>query len=305
MKFKSIITFATVNLLLIIGYLIALNGCKEGSILRKDRITVRGSDTMVNLTQRWVENYLNKNPEVSIQVSGGGSGTGIAALLNGTADIANISRELKESEKKKAASLNINPVQFKVALDGIAVIVHPSNKVDTLTAEQIKNIFSGKIKNWKYLGGEDKQIVIYSRENSSGTYELFKQKILGRDEEDRQIDFSPSTQVLQGTAALGEAIAKDSKGIGYGGVGYFAKRNDLKVLYIRKNDSSEAVSPIENGRVNFEVIWNGKYPLSRYLYCYTNGKPKSAVADFLDFITSEEGQKAVVNMEYIPLASFN
>ncbi len=260
---------------------------------------------MVNLTQRWVEIYLKENPDVSIQITGGGSGTGVAALLNGTANIATISRELKDSEIKKAVSLNVNPVQFKVALDGIAVIVHPSNQIDTLSIDQIKNIFSGKVTNWNQIGGGDKKIVLYGRENSSGTYELFKQNILGRDENDRQIDFSPSTQVLQGTAALGEAITRDPKGIGYGGVGYFAHRKDLKVLYIRSSNSLKAISPVSGSKVNFEVIWNGDYPLSRFLYCYTNGEPTGKVKDFLNFITSPDGQKAVVNMEYIPLPSVN
>ncbi len=256
---------------------------------------------MVNLTQKWAEVYMSKNPGVSVQVTGGGSGTGIAALFNGTANIANISREFKESELSKLPDLEIKPVQFKVALDGIAIIVHSGNPVDTLTIEQLRDIFSGKIKNWNEAGGTDQDIVLYGRENSSGTYEFFKTTILGRDRSGRQIDFSQSMQVLQGTSQLGEAISKDIKGIGYGGVGYFALRNDLKTIFIKSSLKAKAISAIENGKVNYEAIRNGTYPLSRYLYCYTNGEPKEEVKGFIDFILSDEGQKIVRQMEYIPL----
>lgn len=260
---------------------------------------------MVNLTQRWAEEYMKLHPEVSIQVTGGGSGIGIAALLNGTVQIANISRELKNREMQNAAALKIEPVQFKVSLDGIAVIVHPSNPVDTLSLQQIKDIYSGKITNWKNAGGLNQNIVLYGRENSSGTYEYFKEIVLGKDDSGSQIDFARRTQVLQGTAALGEAVAHDKKGIGYGGVGYFALRNDLKVLHIKLSETGSAKSPVENGRLNFQIIWNGEYPLSRYLYCYTNGQPKEGVKEFLDFIQSPAGQKIVEEMEYIPLNKYD
>jgi phosphate transport system substrate-binding protein len=256
---------------------------------------------MVNLTLRWVEVFLKNHPDVNIQVSGGGSGTGIAALLNSTADIANISRELKDRELERANELNIKPVKVKVALDGIAVIVHKDNPLDTLTINQLRDIFSGKIKNWSDLGWKEQPIILYGRENSSGTYELFKENVLGRNKMNRLIDFSPSTQVLQGTAALAEAVAQDVKSIGYGGVGYFANRSDLKILYLKSDESSIAVSPIFNNEVNYDVIWSGEYALSRYLYCYTNGEPEGVVKEFIEFITSDQGQRIVSKMEYIPL----
>ncbi len=276
-------------------------GCKKRSDqVEQTVITVKGSDTMVNLSQKWAEEYMKLHPNVSIQVTGGGSGTGIAGLLNKTTEIANSSREMKANEYEDAKSKGIEPFTYEVALDGIAVIVHPESKVDNLTIQQVSDIFSGKIKNWKELGGTDMPITLYGRENSSGTYEFFKDHVLGK-VNGKQVDYSPSTQVLQGTAALGEAVARDVKGIGYGGVGYFAERNDVKILHIKKDENSLAISPAENNKVNYEVIWSGDYSISRYLYCFTNGEATGAVKDFMEFIISPEGQNIVKTMEYIPL----
>ncbi|MGB5529879.1 MAG: PstS family phosphate ABC transporter substrate-binding protein [Ignavibacteriaceae bacterium] len=294
------------NLYLLAAFLIITPllflGCKkkEGGE-EKTTISIKGSDTMVNLAQKWAEIYMQQNPNVSIQVTGGGSGTGVASLLNGTTDLANSSRELKSSEFETAKQKGVTPIVYNVALDGIALIVHPDNKIDNLTVKQVSDIFSGKITNWKQLGGTDMMITLYGRENSSGTYEFFKEHVLGKDEAGKQVDYSPSTQVLQGTAALGEAIARDVKGIGYGGVGYFAMRNDVKILHIKKDAESPAFSPAENGKVNYEAIWNGDYSISRYLYCFTNGDATGELKNYIDFILSPEGQKLVESMEYIPL----
>lgn len=278
-----------------------LVGCKKKEAdVEKTVITVKGSDTMVNLAQKWAEEYMKLHPEVSIQVTGGGSGTGVAALLNKTTEIANSSRDLKTSEFDDAKTKGITPVVHQVALDGIAVIVHPESKVDNLTIKQVSDIFSGKITNWKQVGGADLPITLYGRENSSGTYEFFKEHVLGK-VDGKQVDYSPSTQVLQGTAALGEAVARDKKGIGYGGVGYFAERNDVKILHIKKDDQSQGISPAENNKVNYDVIWNGDYSISRYLYCVTNGEATGKIKDYMDFIVSQTGQDIVKTMEYIPL----
>jgi len=278
-------------------------GCKKKTDdVEKTVITVKGSDTMVNLSQKWAEEYMKLHPEVSIQVNGGGSGTGIAALLNKTTEIANASREVKSSEVEDAKSKGVTPFVYNVALDGIAVIVNPKSDVDSLTIQQVSDIFSGKITNWKKVGGADLPITLYGRENSSGTYEFFKEHVLGK-VDGKQVDYSPSTQVLQGTSALGEAVARDVKGIGYGGVGYFAERNDVKILHIKKDENSPAYSPSENNKVNYELIWSGDYSISRYLYCYTNGEATGKLKDFMDFILSPEGQKVVETMEYIPLPS--
>lgn len=279
-------------------------GCKKKeNDVEKTVISVKGSDTMVNLAQKWAEVYMQGHPNVSIQVTGGGSGTGVASLLNGTLDLANSSRELKDSELETAKQKGVTPVVYEVALDGIAVIVHPDNKIENLTVKQVSDIFSGKITNWKQLGGPDMMITLYGRENSSGTYEFFKEHVLGKDESGKQNDYATSTQVLQGTAALGEAVARDVKGIGYGGVGYFALRNDVKILHIKKDDTSVAISPAENGKVNYNVIWSGDYSISRYLYCFTNSQATGELKNYIDFILSPEGQKLVESMEYIPLPS--
>lgn len=276
-------------------------GCKKRTDqVEQTVITVKGSDTMVNLSQKWAEEYMKLHPDVSIQVTGGGSGTGVASLLNKTTEIANSSRELKSAEIETAKSKGVTPFTYQVALDGIAVIVHPKSKVDNLTVRQVSDIFAGKIKNWKEVGGADMPITLYGRENSSGTYEFFKDHVLGK-VDGKQVDYSPSTQVLQGTAALGEAVARDVKAIGYGGVGYFAERNDVKILHIKKDENSPAISPSENSKVNYEAIWSGDYSISRYLYCFTNGEATGKVKEFMDFIVSQEGQNVVKTMEYIPL----
>ncbi|MCF8259929.1 MAG: phosphate ABC transporter substrate-binding protein [Melioribacteraceae bacterium] len=292
-----------VNKIIQISFLgiIFLFGCNKENLISKRIITIRGSDTMVNLTQRWAEEYMKIRPDISIHVTGGGSGTGIASLLNGTADIANISRELKGNEIEKAIKLGIMPKQTSVAMDGIALIVNPENIIDTLSIEDLKNIFSGKITNWKDFGGADSKILLYGRENSSGTYELFKQVVLGKKEGGRSLDFTSSMQALQGTSSLGEAVSNDPNGIGFGGVGYFSLRSDLKILFIKNDNSVNAYSPLNENGVNYSIIWNGKYPLTRYLYCYTNGEPDLDVQDFLNYIVSKEGQDIVRNMEYIPL----
>ena len=285
--FKLLIIFLTAAILFV--------GCKKKEEAEKSVITIKGSDTMVNLSQKWAEVYMQKNANVSIQVTGGGSGTGVAALLNGTTNVANSSRELKENELKDASQKGITPKVFEVALDGIAVIVHPSNPVSSLTLLQIADIFTGKIKNWKEVGGKDSPITLYGRENSSGTYEFFREHVLLKK------DYATNTQVLQGTAALSEAVARDVKGIGYGGVGYFAERKDVKIIGVKAVKDDDPVFPATDGKVNYEDIWSKKYSISRYLYCFTNGKPKPEVQAFLDFILSSEGQELVKQMEYIPL----
>lgn len=298
MKTRNQISVIVSTLLIAI---FVLAGCKKKDEIQKTVVSVKGSDTMVNLSQKWAENYMQKIPDASIQVTGGGSGTGIAALLNGTVDIANASRELKQKEFDKANELGVNPQEFRVALDGIAVIVHPENTIEELTVEQIRDIFIGKVKNWKEIGGNDSPVTLYGRENSSGTYEFFKEHVLGKDERGKSHDFAVSTQVLQGTAALGEAVARDKKGVGYGGVGYFALRTDVKILKVKETTDSPAIAPAADGKVNYEAIWNGEYSISRYLYCYTNGTPSTKIQKFMDYILSQEGQDLVKQMEYIPL----
>ena len=272
---------------------------------KKEIIIIKGSDTMINLTRLWAEEYMKINQKVSIQVTGGGSGTGIASLLNGTGDIANISRELKTSELANAKKLNITPVKHIVALDAIAIVVNPANKINNLSIKQLRDIFSGAIKNWKELGGPDAEIVLFGRENSSGTYEFVKETILNDKENHKFYDFSPSTLVLQGTSSLAESIVNEKYSIGYGSVGYFVKRNDIKIIAINHNNIITSAKINNSGDINYKDIWSGLYPLSRYLYCYVNGESKPEVKNYLKFIKSKNGQKLVKQMEYIPLPTIN
>jgi len=275
--------------------------CKKKEDSAKSVISIKGSDTMVNLAQKWAEVYMQQTPNVSIQVTGGGSGTGVAALLNGTTDIATSSRELKPKEVELAKSKNINYEEIAVALDGLAVIVHPSNPIDNITMEEIRDVFVGKISNFQQLKGENQKINLYGRENSSGTYEFFKDHVLGKDANGNPFDYATSTQVLQGTASLAEAVAKDKKGIAYGGVGYFANRDDVKILHVKKNSESTGISPSENKIVNYAAIWSGDYSISRSLYMYVASTNNKTVKDFISFVVSTQGQKLVEEMEYIPL----
>jgi phosphate transport system substrate-binding protein len=303
MKGKFMFRQSILGLLLPVLFIsLILTGCRKKADVEKTVISVKGSDTMVNLSQKWAEEYMKKTPGISIQVTGGGSGTGVAAIINGTTDIANSSRELKADEQETAKSKKLNLKQYEVALDGIALIVHPGNKIDSLTIQQVSDIFTGKITNWKQLGGANMPITLYGRENSSGTYEFFKEHVLGKDGSGHNRDYASSTQVLQGTAALGEAVARDTKGIGYGGVGYFAQRDDVKILHIKADAESPAISPAENHKVNYEAIWDGSYSISRYLYCFVDEKKvQGELQKFIDFMLSPDGQKLVESMEYIPL----
>ena len=253
----------------------------------KKTITVKGSDTMVILGQRLAERYMKEHPDVTVQVTGGGSGTGIAALQNGTTDIAQSSRPIKDKEKEGVkAKFGKDVAEFVVAKDGLSVYVHESNPVKSLSIPQLKAIYTGKIRNWKEVGGNDAPITLYSRENNSGTYVYFKEHVL--DDE----DFDPRAQNMPGTASVVNAVSKDKNGIGYGGVAYTKGVRDMP---IKKDDTSEPVAPTK------ETIKAGTYPLARDLYFYTAGEPTGAVKDFIDWTLSEEGQKVVEEVEYIPI----
>lgn len=259
-------------------------------------ITVKGSDTMVILGQRWAERYMQAHSEASIQVTGGGSGTGIAALVNGTTDIANASRAIKEKEIDKAKSAGYYPEEFKVAMDSLAVVVSKDNPVATLTMKQVMGIYTGKISNWSEVGGKSEDILRYCRESNSGTYVFFKEQVL------KNADYAADCQTMPGTSAVANAVGKDTKGIGYGGAAYFLTAPGLKIVPIKKDDKSEPVSPIKtDGTLNYEVAWTGAYPIARYLYMYTGFKPKGDIKAYLNWILSPDGQKIVEEVGYVPL----
>jgi len=258
------------------------------TIASAGNITVKGSDTLVILAQKWAEVYMSKNPSTKIQVTGGGSGVGMAALQNKTTDLANSSRKIRGAEISECIkSFGRRPTEYKVALDGLSVYVHESNPITELTVDQLGQIFTGRIKNWSQVGGPNAPITIYSRENSSGTYEFFKEHVL------KGADFASSAQTMPGTAAVLQSVAKDKNGIGYGGAAYGAGAKHLK---IKKNEGSPAIEPSE------ETVVNGTYPIWRYLYVYVNpALDKGEIAQYLNWMRSEEGQKLVKDIGYFPL----
>jgi phosphate transport system substrate-binding protein len=251
-------------------------------------ITVKGSDTLVVLAQKWAEVYMGQNSGTKIQVTGGGSGVGIAALQNKTTDLCNSSRKMRAPEIANCvAAFGRRPTEYKVALDGLSVYVNEENPVKELSLDQLEQIFTGRVRNWKDVGGPNAPITVYSRENSSGTYEFFKEHVLkGR-------DFAASAQTMQGTAALLQAVAKDKNAIGYGGAAY---GKGAKHLPIKKTPDSKAIEP------NEETVVNGTYPIWRYLYVYVNPAiDKGEISKYLGWIRSEDGQKVVKDIGYFPL----
>ncbi len=252
-------------------------------------ITMKGSDTMVILGQRWAEIYMQKTPGAVVQVTGGGSGTGIAALINGTTDICQASRPMKDSEKTKLKERYFTlGVEIPVAKDGLAVYLNEANPVEKLSLEQLKAIYTGAVTNWKNVGGPDMKIILYGRENNSGTYVFFKDNVL------MGADFAPTTATLPGTAAVVNAVAKDKNGIGYGGAAY---AKGIKFCKVSEKTGGEAFGP------DLEHVENGKYPLARDLYWYFRTKPAGEVKKFLDWVLSPEGQKIVSEVGYFPVKS--
>lgn len=260
-------------------------------------ITVKGSDTIVTMGQRWAEEYMKKNPNVSIQVTGGGSGVGIAALMNGTTDLANASRAIKPKEIEKAKAAGYYPEEFKVAIDSLALVVNSQNPVKDLTLKQILGIYTGRINDWSEVGGGQGGIIRYCRESSSGTYQFFKEQIL------KNQDYAADCQTMPGTSAVNNAVIKDPNAIGFGGVGYFVGQSGIKVLSIKKDDKSEAVSPLtaDGSAVDYEAAWSKRYPIWRYLYIYTGVKPRGEIKEYLNWIQSEEGQEIVKADGFVPL----
>lgn len=250
-------------------------------------VTVKGSDTMVLLAQRWAELYMAKHPNVTIQVTGGGSGTGISALINGTTDICNASRPMKPTEKQKLKQrFNSLGVEIKAAKDGLSVYVNEANPIKVLSIEQVRKIYLGEITNWKQVGGDDGRIILYSRENNSGTYVYFKENIL------QGKDYAPNTQSLPGTAAVVNAVSKDKNGIGYGGAAY---GRGIREVALKADEGSTAYEP------SAENVKSGAYPVTRFLYMYVRTRPTGALKAYIDWILSDEGQSVVESVGYFPL----
>jgi phosphate transport system substrate-binding protein len=255
--------------------------------LADDSVTVKGSDTMVLLGQKWAEVYMQTKPGTKVQVTGGGSGTGIAALINGTTNIAESSRAMKAEEIASAEKQQQGKVkEIPVALDALSIYVNDANPLTEISLPQARKIYTGQITNWKEIGGHDGQIVLYSRENSSGTYVFFKEHVLQND------DYDPSAQTLPGTASVVNAVAHDPNGIGYGGIAY---ASGIKALKVKKDDLAPAVEgSLENAQ-------SGKYGLSRELFFYMFPGKNAAADAFAAWVLSSDGQKVVSEVGYYPL----
>ena len=252
----------------------------------------KGSDTLVNVALAWAEQYMQEHPKVRISVTGGGSGTGIASLINGTADIANASREMKSEEVKAAQANGITPVEFVVARDAIAVVVNPSNPVRALNLQQISDIYTGKITNWREVGGDDRPIVLLSRESNSGTYVYVLENVIRMGDPKSKLLFTPDTLLMPSSEGISTEVRQNPNAIGYDGLGYVTP--DQKVLAVARDASSPYVLP------SVATVNNGTYPISRPLYMYTIGEPSGQVKAYLDWVLGP-GQKLVSKLGFVPL----
>ncbi|MGC8861322.1 MAG: phosphate ABC transporter substrate-binding protein [Armatimonadota bacterium] len=259
----------------------------------KGNLRIAGSTTVLPLSQVWAEEFMSKYPGTSISVTGGGSGVGISSLLNGTCDIANASRQAKPKEIATARQRNTKLVETKCAKDGLAIIVHPSNDVKTLTMGQIKDIYSGKVRTWDQVGGGSKgAIVVVGRDSSSGTYGFFQEAVLGGGAYRKDMLSQPTN------AAVAQAVSQSKDSIGYVGMAYawdMAKKHKVKVIYVSRKAGETGLQPTD------ETVASGAYPLFRYLYMYTAGNPGGLAKDFIKFCLSPEGQALVKDTGYLPL----
>ena len=253
----------------------------------------KGSDTIVNLALAWAEAYQAIHPDVRISVTGGGSGTGIAALINDTVDIANASRQIKIEERDKSEANGITPVEFIVARDAIAIIVHPENPVNQLTIDQISAIYSGQINNWTEVGGEDRPIVRLSRETNSGTHVYFLENVLRKGEDDNKTLFSMDTLLLPSSEGISVEIRQNPNAIGYDGLGYVTE--DLKTIAVGRDSAGPFILP------SAASVNNQQYPIARDLYMYTAGEPQGEILEYLTWIRSSSAQEIVTELGFVPI----
>lgn len=253
----------------------------------------KGSDTIVNLALAWAERYQVEHPDVRISVTGGGSGTGIASLINGTVDIANASRAIKSEEIALAKQQGIEPVEHVIARDAIAVIVNPNNPVQNLTMEQVASIFRGDVNNWSELGGEDRPIVRVSRETNSGTHVYFLEAVVRLGDSKSKAIFSEDTLLLPSSEGIISEVGDNPNAIGYDGLGYVTEH--VKVVGIAKTAGGEYVMP------SVETVNNSTYPISRDLYMYTGKSLDAGTQAYLDWIFSADAQEIVAEQGFVPV----
>jgi phosphate transport system substrate-binding protein len=255
----------------------------------------KGSDTMVNLALAWAERYQAEHPDVSLSVTGGGSGTGIAALVNGTVDIVNASRAMTADEIKQAEANGITPVEFVVSRDAIAVVVNPENPVRRLTLQQISDIYSGKINNWSEVGGDNRPIVRLSRETNSGTHVYFLQMVIRLGDKNNTTLFSTDTLLLPSSEGIINEVRQNPNAIGYDGLGYIPPDLMNSVIAVARDASGPYVIP------SIATVNDNSYPVARDLYMYTAGEPAGAIKDYINWILSPEAQMIVADLGFVPI----
>jgi phosphate transport system substrate-binding protein len=260
-------------------------------------IVNKGSDTMVNLALAWAERYQQLNPDTPLSVTGGGSGTGIAALINGTVDIANASRQIKPEEHEMAEANGVPPVEFIVAGDAIAIIVHPANPVDGLTIEQLSAIYRGDIDNWSGVGGEDRPIVRLSRETNSGTHVYFLEQVVREGNPEDETIFAPDTLLLPSSEGITAEVRQNPNAIGYDGLGYVTE--EVKVVAVAADPKGPYVFP------SSETVRDKSYPIARDLYMYTAGEPQGIVEEYLRWIFTQQAQQIVQDLGFVPIIELN
>ena len=286
---------------MILFFLLITTGCTNSSGGNENQqgqveyyyLENKGSDTMVNLALYWAEKYQDFHPEIRISVTGGGSGTGISSLINNTVDIANASRHIKQVEIDSAMANGVDPIEYVVARDAIAVIVHPQNPVNKLTLKQISDIYTGKYENWSQLGGENRPIVKLSRETNSGTHVYFLEEVIRLGDPNDKTIFSANTLLLPSSEGIIAEVKENPNAIGYDGLGYVTE--EVKVLSIAKDENSDYIYP------SLATVNNNLYAISRDLYIYSAGSPKPFVLDYLNWIQSPEGQKIVEELGFVPV----
>jgi phosphate transport system substrate-binding protein len=290
---KPICTLIIVLLLVLITGCQVTDSASSGAApAQSETIENKGSDTIVNLALAWAEYYQEIHPETRISVTGGGSGTGIAALINGTVDIANASRRIKPEEIEAAQANGTDPIEFVIARDAIAVIVNPENPVDELTLQQISDIYSGKVTNWTEVGGDDRPIVRLSRETNSGTHVYFLEEVLRLGEKENKTLFSANTLLMPSSEGIGAEIRQNPNAIGYDGLGYVT--HEMKVIGVATSAEADYVWP------SADTVNNGTYPIARDLYMYTAGEPAGVVEIYLNWILSADAQLIVTELGFVP-----
>ncbi len=293
----------TIRIFLLAAFVLLLSGCSSqtapaaGEAVSSQEaayIENKGSDTIVNLALAWAEMYQGLNTDVRISVTGGGSGTGLAALVNGTVDIANASRRIKPEEIEAVQANGADPIEFVIARDAIAVIIHPDNPVDELTLQQISDIYSGKINNWSEVGGENRPIVRLSRETNSGTHVYFLEQVLRQGDKKSSVLFATNTLLLPSSEVISVEVRQNPNAIGYDGLGYVTE--DLKVVAVARDAGSPYIIP------SAATVNSGEYPIARDLYMYTAGEPTGAVKVYLDWLYSDEAQTVVEELGFVPVS---